>query len=151
MILDTLAHAAQYEGLHPDFKKAFAFLRDSAAVVFAPGRVSLDGEKNERLYALLSDNQGKGLPGARLEAHRKYIDIQCCVSGDEVIGWKAAEECSELVSAYDPAKDIEFYSDTPRFWAALAPGSFVILFPHDAHAPLAGEGAVRKIVIKVQV
>jgi beta-galactosidase beta subunit len=34
-------------------------------------------------------------------------------------------------------------------WVAVPPGSFAIFFPHDAHAPLGGEGRVKKAVVKV--
>jgi beta-galactosidase beta subunit len=42
-----------------------------------------------------------------------------------------------------------FFADRPETWAAVEPGSFVILYPQDAHAPLAGAGEIRKAVVKV--
>jgi biofilm protein TabA len=34
---------------------------------------------------------------------------------------------------------------------ATPPGTFAIFFPEDAHAPMAGEGLIHKVVVKVAV
>jgi beta-galactosidase beta subunit len=50
---------------------------------------------------------------------------------------------------YDEEKDILLYSDDPAVWFTVHPGTFVIFFPWDAHAPLVSNGIVHKIVAKV--
>ena len=37
----------------------------------------------------------------------------------------------------------------PQTYYTLLPGQFTVLFPDDGHAPMVGEGHVRKIIVKV--
>lgn len=146
MILDTLDQADRYASLHPGFAPGFAFLREAPLAELQPGRHEIDGE---RVFAIVATDEGRGRDGARLEAHRRYIDIQLVVEGNEVIGWSELTCCTNVESPYDAEKDIVFFRDRPATWMDLAPGHFCIFFPEDAHAPLAGQGLVRKIVVKV--
>jgi YhcH/YjgK/YiaL family protein len=86
-----------------------------------------------------------------LEAHRKYIDIQYVTLGHELIGWERIEECAGKGLGYDADNDIEFYGNPPSLWFPVPAGVFAVFFPEDAHAPLAGETPVRKIVVKAPV
>ena len=92
---------------------------------------------------------------AILESHRDYVDIQTVIVGAECF------ECSfreNLVVdlPYDKAKDVEFYkSTTPGHTRVnVIPGTFVMLYPHDAH--MAGlmiddkEEVVKKVVVKIR-
>ncbi len=89
--------------------------------------------------------------GARLEAHRKYIDVQFLVAGSEEIGWRPLGECRELTEPYDEARDVLFHGDRPLVWIELPVGKFMIFYPEDAHAPLASTGDNVKAVVKVAV
>lgn len=146
MILDTIHLASRYTALHPAFEQAFRFLAQLDPKTLAPGRYELDGSK---LYANVEQTQGRGRESAKLEAHREYIDIQYVASGVEVIGWRACMDCTEEKAGYDSGRDIEFFPDSPDVWVQVNPGQFVLLFPEDAHAPLAGTGPVTKVVVKV--
>ena len=146
MILDTIHLASRYATLHPAFEQAFRFLAQGDLNTLAPGRYELDGAN---LYANVEQTEGRGKETARLEAHREYIDIQFVLSGVEIIGWKACMDCAEDKQGYDMERDIEFFTDKPDVWLQVNPGQFVILFPEDAHAPLAGTGSVAKVVVKV--
>ena len=146
MILDHVSNAERYASLHPGFTPAAAYLRDTNLHTLSAGRHAIDGD---RLFAMIVRGAGKGREGAPLETHRQYIDIQFTVKGAEVIGWRHAGSC-RLGKGFDPAKDIEFYDDQPDLWVAVPPGTLAIFFPHDAHAPMAGDGDVVKAVIKVR-
>jgi biofilm protein TabA len=147
MILDTLAAAERYERLHPDFRSAFDYLR-TMLPPFAEGRHEIDGE---RLFAIVARSEGRGRDGAKLEVHRRYIDIQYCATGHEVIGWRPLGECAEPEGAFEETRDIQFFADRPLTWIDVPAGAFAIFYPDDAHAPLAGDGEVLKIVVKVAV
>ena len=97
---------------------------------------------------LVSDDQGRGVEGARLEFHRRYIDIQVAIAGSEAIGWRPLGDCHSIVEPYLSERDIGFCGDRPETWLA-PPGRFAAFFPDDAHAPLAGQGPLRKAVVKV--
>jgi YhcH/YjgK/YiaL family protein len=148
MILDHLDHAARYTPLHPGFPAAFDYLRSASLGELAPGKHVLDGD---RLFVLLSHDPGRGREAARLESHRKYIDIQFVHQGSDLFGWKPIEACRQIEMPYDHERDLAFYRDTPDLWTPLPRGTFVIFYPEDAHAPMAGEGPMIKAVVKVAV
>ena len=148
MILDDLKNADRHAGLHPDFAAAFDFLKRADIGTLPAGRCDVLGK---RVFAIVGKDEGKGREKARLEAHRKYIDIQFVVSGEEWIGWRDLAACRESGLGYSAEKEIEFYTAAPTKWFRVPPGSFAIFFPEDAHAPLAGEGPVHKVVVKVAV
>jgi|GEM_PF-29369 len=145
MILKNVDEAKRYEAINPRFHAAFEFLRRNDLSALAPGRYAIDGD---RVFANVDDTVGRGRAAARLEAHRRYIDVQFVVSGTDVIGWAPLGRCT-IDTPYDEARDILFSSDPPVTWLTVPAGTFVVFFPEDAHAPLAGTGPLRKVVIKV--
>lgn len=157
MVLDTLLQHDRYRSLHPAFGRAFDFLTGANWAALIPGSVNperhstrhpLDGE---RMYVSLDHLEGRGREGARLEAHRRYIDIQLTIEGLEEIGWKPLRDCAQTAGAFDAAKDVEFFRDRPESWLSLPAGHFAIFFPDDAHAPLAGRGTLKKAIMKIAV
>ena len=148
MIMDQLDRAGRCVGMHPAFPQAFAFLNRADLATLPPGRYEIDGQ---RLFCSISNGPGRSRQEADLEAHRKYIDIQYVIAGTEVMGWKPTAECRISKTAYNPAEDIEFFSDEPATWTEVPAGSFVIFFPRDAHAPLVGEAPIHKAVLKIAV
>jgi YhcH/YjgK/YiaL family protein len=148
MILDTLAASVRYFRLHPGFPAAFAYLRSLPNGELAEGRQELEGE---RLFAGVACSDGRGRQGAKLEAHRRYIDIQMCLAGEEAIGWRPLASCAAPESPFDAERDVQFFADRPESWFDLRPHWFVVFYPEDAHAPLAGEGDIWKAVVKVAV
>lgn len=148
MILDVGARGHDYGCLHPLFEQGMRFLADSDLRALTPGRHAVDGD---RIYLSIDHTHGRGHDGARLEAHRRYIDVQYTIEGDEAIGWMPLTGCGQPIDDYDAAKDVSFYAARPTTWLAVPQGSFAIFFPHDAHAPLAGRGAVKKAILKIAV
>lgn len=148
MILDTFENAWKYIGCHPGLAAGMKFLQNADAFKLPDGKHEIDGK---RLLAICAHDQGRGIDGAVLEHHRKYIDIQYVVSGKELMGWSPLAACRQVKQAYNAETDLGFHFDRPGSWFDVAPGSFVIFFPEDAHAPLAATGPVHKIVIKVAV
>jgi biofilm protein TabA len=148
MVLDTLAASNRYAGMHPGFARAFEFLSAADLAALAPGRHEIDGD---RLYVLIDRRDGRGDEGAQLEAHRRYIDIQYTIDGDERIGWMPLARCTAPDAPFNETKDVVLFADRPTTWVAVPPGSFAIFFPHDAHAPLAGHGLLKKAVVKIAV
>lgn len=148
MITDKLENAAKYYHLHPAFAKAFAFLQQPNLAKLEAGKHVLDGDK---LYASISWNKGRKKSSAKLEAHRKYIDIQYVIEGYDEMGWRLTKECKAIDAAYKADGDIEFFNDTPKVWKKVKAGHFAIFFPEDAHAPVVSDQDIYKVVIKVAV
>lgn len=148
MILDQLKLASRYAAIHPGFDAAFHYLQHQDLLKVEPGKYKLDGD---RLMAIVDKQTGRKKEGAKFENHRKYIDIQLTLAGDEVIGWKPTSSLTQVDMAYDDMKEVALWKDRPETWLNVPPGHFCIFFPDDAHAPLAGEGELRKVVVKVAV
>ena len=148
MILDALGRGERYISLHPAFLRAFEFLGRPDLALLAAGRHVIDGD---RLYVSIDHKEGRGRDGARLESHRRYIDIQFTIEGDEEIGWTPVDACAAPAGRYDDNRDIRFYDDRPQSWIAVPAGRFAIFFPEDAHAPLAGQGMLKKAIAKIAV
>ncbi len=147
MILAPLEQAERYLSLHPAFAAAFDYLRGQDFRELPEGRMEL----TEKMYAMVSRSPTRRRDEARLEAHRRYIDIQYVISGNEEMGWRPRSRCQQTHVGYHVEKDIEFYADAPENYIAVQPADFVIFFPEDAHAPLIGNGTIHKVVVKVRV
>jgi len=148
MIIDTLANADKYAGIHPLFAKAFEYIKATDLVTIEVGKYEIaDG-----LKAIVSDKPGMTAEEseAKFECHNNNIDIQVCIRGTENIGWKTRNECTCQKGDYNPEKDVLFYNDKPTMHFTLNDNQFVIFFPEDVHAPMIGDGEVKKMVIKVR-
>jgi YhcH/YjgK/YiaL family protein len=146
MIFDTITNADRYAPLHPLFPRAFEFIRDTDLLALAPGRYPIVGDD---LFVIVESVAGRSRAEAKLECHRKYIDIQLVLEGVDEMGWKALADCREPVADYSVEKDIQFFSDAPASWIATPPSAFCIFFPEDAHAPLVASGNIRKLIFKI--
>ncbi|MGV8992292.1 MAG: YhcH/YjgK/YiaL family protein [Thiobacillus sp.] len=146
MILDTLSASDRYLGLHPLFARAFAFLRDTDLMALEPGVHAVQGEQ---IFSIAEACTGRTRMDAKLECHRRYIDIQLVLEGIDEMGWKPLAECVEPATEYDAERDIRFFNDAPASWIATPPGSFCLFFPDDAHAPLVSTGLIHKVVVKI--
>lgn len=148
MVLDTFESAERYAALHRGFAKAFRYLGETDLHALPAGRTDIDGDD---MFVIIDRKDGRGHDGARLEAHRRYIDIQYTIHGDEEIGWSPLAACVSPAGAFDVTRDIIFFDDIPCSWLRVPRGSFAIFFAEDAHAPLAGSGALAKAIVKIAV
>ena len=148
MVIDLLGQADRYAHLHPSFSRAFEFLRETDLAALGPGRHEIDGDD---IYVSIDHVEGRGREGARLECHRQHIDIQVTIDGGRADRLEAAGRVRSPDGGFDTTRDLGFYRDRPDTWLTVPPGTFAIFFPEDAHAPLAGTGAVRKAIVKIRV
>ena len=146
MIFSTLSQSSRYAALHPLFPRAFDYIRNTDLFSLAPGRYPIVGED---LFAIVEHVPGRTREMARLECHRRYIDIQLVLDGIDEMGWKPLADCYNPVSDYSGEKDIQFFLDAPASRIATPPDAFCIFFPEDAHAPLVSAGSIRKVIFKV--
>jgi len=148
MILDSLQNAGLYETIHPRFKQAFDFLRNTDLMALPLGKIELDGSN---LFANVFEITGKTVDTAKLETHNRYIDIQVPVTDAETMGWIAGVDLKEISEEYKPEKDITFFADKAYTFLTVNPNEFVLFFPEDGHQPGICEGQQKKIVVKVLV
>jgi YhcH/YjgK/YiaL family protein len=146
---DQQEFARQYHNNKAGWDRAFAYLKETDLNSLTPGRHQIDGDN---VFAMVTEGPAKDLSQTKWEAHRHYNDIHYVVKGKEKIGVTPVAGAS-LTEAYDPERDIMFYSAEGKFHLA-EPGTFFIFSPKEAHRPgvkVAGEESpVKKIVIKVK-
>jgi biofilm protein TabA len=148
MICDRLENLHLYCQPGTRLHQGLVFARNAAASL-ADGRHVIDGE---RIYASVATYETAGREERRFEAHRKYIDAQVLLEGEESIDVSLGQDLS-ILETYDDNKDVMFLA-APRQFASLPmkPGYFAVFFPHDIHRPgchLGGKCRVRKIVVKI--
>ena len=148
MIVSNLQNSERIESLHPLFKQLFDYVKTHDLLHTECGRIGLAGDdlfiNNVNPICVSASDQV-------LEVHRDYIDVHILLEGKERIGWKALEDVTDLKQAYQKEGDCALYSDTPTSFVDLLPGQFLIVFPEDPHAPVIGEGKIRKLIGKVKI
>ncbi len=131
--------------LNPDWwKAAFDFLKQDLTKV-EEGKYGILGDD---VFAMISDYQTKMKETTKWEAHRKYIDLQVVISGEEFMGISALSKVTEP-EEYDEQRDLIFFGNSEGKFHIAKPGIF---FPSDAHMPgiqLNNSSPVRKLVIKI--
>ncbi len=147
MIKDKLVNADVYYGLSNNIKTGFEWLKTTDLKSIEPGKYIINDGKvwaNVQIYDTKTD--------ADYEAHRKYIDIQYMITGNELIGVTDISNCETTVE-YDSNKDIEFFQNrVEEEYQKLDEGDFLLFYPHDAHKPSINSGGcktVKKVVVKV--
>ena len=148
MIFSTLPQSSRYAALHPLFPRAFAYLRDTDLNALAPGVHQII---DKQLFIIVEEANGRTRGEAKLEAHRRYIDIQLVLEGVDEMGWQALSDCHQPLDEHNLERDIRFFDDESATWITVPPQHFCIFFPEDAHAPLVGKGAIRKVIMKIAV
>ena len=148
MIIDSILGLERYRKMNDGFEKAFKFLRSNDLMKIENGNYEIDGDN---VFAIVSENDLKAIEDAKLEVHDSYIDIQVPISANETFGWKDRTMCNTGEGQYDDDKDIAFFDDEPEVFSVVNPLQVVIFFPNDAHAPLIGNGKIKKLVIKVKI
>ncbi len=133
------------------FKAGFEFLEKNDLASLSPGRHDIEGDS---LYAMVQKASSRAPQEGKFESHRKYIDIQCLVSGEEIIGVTPVEKLA-VATPYDEKKDVAFYAFPAKYdQLRMLPGDFVVLFPEDGHLPLCHSGGPHelfKVVLKVSL
>lgn len=141
-----IENAGTYKALGARIEKALDILKETDFAAMEPGRYDVDGAE---LYYLVQKYDSKEA-NDRPEAHRKYIDIQYVFAGEECIGYAPLCAMEEEIEA-KPEKDIFFYRGKVTD-VKMPTGSFMVLYPQDAHAPGKAIGTpapVGKVVFKV--
>ena len=147
MIIDTYENCEKYYPLHKDFKLVFDYIKSNNSAEFNLGRHEIRGDE---VYFNLQEYQTK--PEQKLEAHKKYIDIQAVIEGAEYMGYTNIKKTS-VNEEYDAEKDVMFLNgSTDKVKADNK--TFVIFFPSDAHMPALSIDEpryVKKAIFKIRI
>lgn len=113
---------------------------------------------DEDFYFDVTEYISKPVEQCRFESHRKYVDIQWIIAGNERIDTAYISEL-DLDNFYDLDKDVVFWKERTNstvLHTVLSPGSYTVFYPNNAHKPgitpyQGKEGKVKKIVGKVRI
>lgn len=145
--IDKMEFARQYHANKTYWDKAFAFLKGQALTTLSPGKYPIDGTN---VFATVTEDPSKDFDKTQWESHRKYIDLQCVITGEEKMGKYPFTKLT-VTKPYDETRDVANYSGDGKIYDVPA-GTFIIFFPSDAHRPNITPGSnkpVKKVVIKV--
>ncbi len=147
MIFDTLQNIKNYKELGEVYT-ALTFLAKTDFSKMAPGKYEIDGDR-----CFYSVQEYETDPDKKLsEAHKKYIDIQYMIDGEEIMGI-APLQISKVLVEEKEEKDCWLY-ECDTLPIPLQTGYFAVLYPTDIHKPgvaKVGKSKCRKVVVKVHV
>jgi YhcH/YjgK/YiaL family protein len=148
MIIDRIENCSNYTKLGKNISAALEYLRTTDFGRFEKGRHEIDGNK---MYLLLNEYATKDALECKIEAHRRYIDVQYMLKGTEQVGY-APLAGQTPATEYDEKNDYTLYSGHVSCFD-FTEGMFAIFYPEDLHMPGIGEDQtpVRKAVIKVKI
>lgn len=151
MIYDQINNIATYKGLSPNIALGLDFLKQ-----MKPDTAVGTYQINPRVKAIVSEYETKMENENGYEVHRKNIDIQYLLSGEERIACLPVERLKET-KAYNEETDAAFYAadlSLQPLDLSLLPGYFAIFFPQDGHMPqlcVDKPKKVKKVVIKNEI
>lgn len=146
--IDKVQFAEQYHLNQPCWDKAFAYLKNTDLKKLANGRHAIDGDD---VYAIVTEAPTKDYDKTAFESHRKYIDLQYIITGEENMA-KSPVSSVVVSKPYDETTDLANYTGEGKIYT-VPTGTFILFFPTDAHRPNitpGGNKVVKKIVIKIK-
>ena len=151
MISANINDRKRYECIHPGVAMALEALTEYTPENFPEGPVKL----SEGVTLNFAKYETKSPEGALCEGHRQYIDVFYMVEGRETVYVKCTDLVKNVTRPYEA--EIDAYlgeTDSDVTAVRMEAGTFLILFPEDAHTPgcIAEEScSVKKIIGKVLV
>ena len=150
MIFDKIENFETYQSVHKRFKDVSHFFKITDVLSLKPGKHLIDGND---IYAMVFEYDTHDGINSKLEGHKKYIDIQYMVIGNEKINVSKLLDQS-LAEKYNVEKDYHLFTNNSKTSLHLNEGMFIIFYPDDLHMPelkIDKPEKVKKIVIKVKV
>lgn len=147
MIYCKVSDLRNYISYSKNMEKAINFLFSNDLKKLPMGKTVIDGEK---IYINKSEVDTKSAEEQKYEVHRKYIDIQLDINGDELIYFKNND--SECVQDYREDEDYALYKFCkPEASLTLNEKFCVVIFSNEKHMPCIKNKSktVKKCVIKV--
>ena len=148
MIIDKIENSHLYKNISERISKSFEYIKATDLKTLPAGKYPIDGEN---IFALVSEYKTKPESEGKLEAHKKYIDVQYVISGEELMGYSPLGN-QQILESYKEENDIVFFTGDKSF-TKVSEGMFAIFFPQDVHMPGISTGKisnVKKLVIKVR-
>lgn len=148
MIIDKIKNINLYKGLQARLDIAFDYIKNNDLTILDSGRHEVDGDN---IFLLMNKYETRLDKAIVLEAHRKYVDFQYILEGEEVIEYNPYNNTT-ISQEYDKENDYIFYQAQNTIKLIFKAGMFAIFYPEDLHMPgviSKKKSKVKKVVIKV--
>jgi YhcH/YjgK/YiaL family protein len=131
MILDSIDHCRRYTSTGALFEKAFDHILKTDFTKLPLGKYNIEGDD---LFVILMEYETKAPSDCVMENHKKYVDIQFLVRGEEFIGITTYNG-QVPITPYDETKEAAFYQKDYQSVIRLQQNHFAVFFPQDLHMP----------------
>lgn len=154
MIFAKLESAKDYLGISPNLDKALGLLTPEFLRSLGDETVHVDAEK---LFVSRGCYETKAPEDTFYESHIRYLDIHAVIRGEELIEVADAGTLTADEAASDPGPgDAWIYREksAKHLPVVLRPGTFLVVFPADAHrckCRVSGPCEVEKAVFKILI
>lgn len=148
MVLDKIENQELYSNIHKDFKKVFDFIKSNDLENIELGKHIIEGEN---VFVVVMEYTTQDVFECKMETHKKYIDIQYMINGEEHIGVSSLHD-ETPTTPYDEEGDFMFYTLPALPKIQLKKEHFAIFFPDDIHQTMIqidSPKPIRKAVFKI--
>lgn len=145
MIFDKLANLGAHQETADYAALVNGFLDSKGDQLMNPGEWKFITEQFKVILL-----QSFSFDPVTLETHRKFYDLHVTLIGLDRMG-VAPVDTLTVVQPYDAAKDFELHRGQDKQTIDIAPGSFLLLAPTDAHHNQFAQDGTRKLVFKIPV
>ena len=150
MVLDKISNQTIYTGIHKGFKQVFDFINTNDLTAMELGKHTIDGDA---IFVVLMEYTTQPVSECKSETHKKYIDIQYMITGEEQIGIVSLD--GEIpTTPYNEEGDFMFYTLPTLPQIQLKTEHFAIFFPDDIHQTMIEidqPKKLRKAVFKIRL
>jgi YhcH/YjgK/YiaL family protein len=149
MIFDRVQHLDFYIPFNSHIREVSNFFHSKQYEALPNGKHLISDE----VFLLIMECDTKAEEDALWEAHRKYIDVQIILSGEEKIAYS---DITNLIASneYSEKDDYQLFKGKAKNYFTLSEGQFALFAPQDAHMTSIRIGQlskVKKLVFKIPV
>lgn len=151
MIIGNINHLGLVPYLPTKIKQSIEYIKDNVNSNTPLGRYDIDGDN---IFFMVSDSVSRYISDANPEYHKKYIDVQIVLDGQEGMAVSTLPPHTKVLEDKIADNDIAFV-ETPKeeTMLVLQSNDFIVFLPNEVHKPLCAINnkieTVRKVVVKI--
>lgn len=150
MIYGELRELKFYKGISKNLDKAIECIESGAYKTAPEGKNIID---DDNVFFNCQTVKTQPVEERFFEGHKKYIDIQIVINGEEKIGYSTRSNVVRT-TPWNRETDFEKYEGSVDHLFELNGDTFIILFPEEPHMPLIhgekGPMEIKKAVFKIK-
>lgn len=141
MIYTNIKSINPEEIVSEKIKKAIDYARKNDLRSLEPGSYPIEGDE---IFVNIGEYESSDESQKSYESHRKYLDLQLMLEGNEVIKFNSINKLQG--SPFDEENDYMLLKGEAKGYLVMEEGDIAIFFPNDGHMP----GIINKKPSKVK-